>query len=132
VFVKKDLSSQGKIETIIGKGTEITGSISGQGIIRLDGKVTGMEVRYGEVIVGESGEVAGDIEAKQITVAGLVRGNITADSKVEIVGTGKVIGNICSERLLISEGAVFHGTCDMKIDHEFRTEKSELTVGTEI
>ena len=113
MFGKKDLASSDRLETIIGKDTTVSGSISGEGIIRLDGKVLGEEVRHGEVIVGESGEINSDITAKQVTVAGLVKGNIQAEGKVEIVGTGKIIGNIRAANLVISEGALFQGSCDM-------------------
>jgi cytoskeletal protein CcmA (bactofilin family) len=114
VFGKKEMISTDKIETIIGKDTVINGSVSGAGIIRVDGRIKGDEVSHGEVIVGESGEVMADIAARQVTVAGLVKGDISAEGKVEIVETGKVVGNIRSVNLIIYEGALFQGTCDMK------------------
>ncbi len=123
MFGKKDMNSTEKIETIIGKDTLINGSIKGTGIIRVDGRIKGEDVSHGEVIIGDTGEVMADIVARQVTVAGLVKGNITAEGKVEIVETGKVVGNIRSANLVISEGAVFHGNCDMQYS-EKATEKT--------
>ena len=114
MFGKKELTATDKIETIIGKNAVISGSVSGAGIIRVDGRIQGDEVSHGEIVVGESGEVQADIIVRQATVAGTVIGNIRAEGKVEIVETGKVLGNISSANLVISEGAVFQGSCDMK------------------
>jgi cytoskeletal protein CcmA (bactofilin family) len=114
VFGKKELTATDRIETIIGKDAVISGSISGSGIIRVDGRIQGDEVNHGEIIVGESGEVQADIIVRQATVAGTVIGNIRAEGKVEISETGKVLGNISSVNLIVCEGAVFQGACDMK------------------
>ena len=114
MFGKKEMAASDKIETIVGRDTEVQGSISGSGIIRVDGRIKGEEVRHGEVIVGESGEVSADIYARQVTVAGLVQGNIVAEGQVEIVSTGKILGDIASVNLIINQGGVFQGTCDMQ------------------
>jgi cytoskeletal protein CcmA (bactofilin family) len=125
VFGKKEIVTNEKIETIIGKDTVINGSVKGNGIIRVDGRIQGEEVSHGEVIIGDSGEVAADIKARQVTIAGLVKGNIYAEGKVEIVETGKVLGNIRSVNLIINEGALFQGTCDMKFHEEAAVNKVE-------
>jgi cytoskeletal protein CcmA (bactofilin family) len=46
-------------------------------------------------------------------VAGEVNGDVTVEQKLEIVSSGKVNGNIQCENLVIGEGAVFHGNCEM-------------------
>jgi cytoskeletal protein CcmA (bactofilin family) len=115
MFSKKDTPAADKIETIIGKDTHVTGSLSGHGMIRIDGVIEGDEIKHGEVIVGESGKISADVYVKKITIAGAVTGNITAEDRVEIVGTGKVIGNIHAAYLIINEGAHFKGSSEMKM-----------------
>ncbi len=116
MFSKKDMPTADKIETIIGKDTRVTGSLSGHGMIRIDGVIEGDEVKHGEVIVGESGKIAADVHVKRITIAGAVTGNISAEERVEIMGTGKVVGNIRAAYLIINEGAHFKGSSEMKVD----------------
>lgn len=103
----------GKVETIIGNGTTINGVVEVIGILRIDGKLEGELKSQGDVIVGESGNVASAIAAKNVTVAGRVSGNIEATGRLDILPTGKVLGDIRVGQLAISDGATFQGKCEM-------------------
>lgn len=115
MFRKKEafISGDERVDTIIGKETKLKGSLQATGTVRIDGHFEGDIITQGNIIVGESGIVKATIKARNCTVAGEVNGDIAADLKLEIVSSGKVTGNIQCENLLIGEGAVFHGTCEM-------------------
>ena len=101
-----------KIEAIIGHTTEVEGSIRANEAIRIDGKIKG-SINAESAIVGESGVILGDITANKVTVGGKVKGNISAANMLEILPTGQVLGDIRTSKLVIADGALFEGNCQM-------------------
>jgi cytoskeletal protein CcmA (bactofilin family) len=49
-----------------------------------------------------------------VVIGGKVSGNILAKDKVELQSKAEVEGDITTKNLIIEEGAVFHGRCNMK------------------
>ena len=105
--------SSDKVDTIIGRNNTIKGSIKATGVLRIDGNVDGEVESIGDVVIGESGKVEGNISAKHVTIAGIVEGNIKADANLEILSAGKLIGDIVVGKLIINDGAKFDGKCEM-------------------
>ncbi|OGS20328.1 MAG: hypothetical protein A2252_07845 [Elusimicrobia bacterium RIFOXYA2_FULL_39_19] len=111
MFGKRDVSD--KLETIVGQDTVFQGTIRSKGSIRIDGKVEGGILEAASVIVGNSGQIQGDINAKSVIVGGKVTGNITSSQNLEIQSKAQVFGDIHTALLSISEGALFEGHCVM-------------------
>ncbi len=103
------------IETVIGPNTYIKGDIQGDGGIRVEGVVEGTIDTTGNLIITESAKVLAEIKANNISIAGAVRGNITAN-RVEILDTGRVWGDLTIKSLLINEGAYLRGQTFMPKD----------------
>lgn len=101
------------MDIVIGRDAEIKGTLTSSGILRVDGKVDGEIIHKGDVAIGESGEITADVKATNITVAGLVNGNIEVTGKLELLPTARVIGDVSAASLVIGEGAVFKGASDM-------------------
>jgi cytoskeletal protein CcmA (bactofilin family) len=110
----KDLDNA-KMETIIGPDSAFQGSIKSKGYVRVDGKVEGGISAEG-VIVGEGGQVQGDVTAKTVVVAGKVTGNVIAATALELQTKGQIVGDIRASQISIAEGAVFEGNCVMAAD----------------
>ena len=53
------------------------------------------------------------IHAGVVVISGTVRGNITAERKIEIHASGRLFGNVSTPSLVIEEGVVFEGSCTM-------------------
>lgn len=102
-----------KIETIISHHTEIKGSISSKGSLRIDGIFDGTIEHADGIILGETGIIKGDINAQNIVIGGKITGNITAAETIEILETAQVYGDMNSSTLSIAEGAIFEGNCIM-------------------
>ena len=64
-------------------------------------------------IVGESAVIESDINVSHIIINGEIRGNIIADTRIEIHAPGKVFGNIQAPSVIIDKGVVFEGSCRM-------------------
>ena len=99
--------SGGMINTIIGDNSKIEGLLLTSDSTRVDGLLQGKILSESSVIIGEHGVIRGDIKAVDILIAGTVYGNIRADSKIEITGTGRVLGDMFTKTLVIDEGASF-------------------------
>lgn len=105
--------NQQEISTIIGDSFILTGELSGQSIIRIDGKITGNVKVINGVILGEKGVIVGDIETASAIIYGTVNGNVKA-RQLEIKKTGRVNGDIKTETLEIEMGAHYNGQLEMK------------------
>ena len=98
-----------RIENIVGPSTTLKGSILSDGGVRIDGTFEGTIQVGGNVVIGEKGEMKGDIVAKNVTVGGQVIGNIDGQGRLEILATGQVLGDICVATVMIDEGGIFQG-----------------------
>ena len=105
-----------QISTIIGMNAECGGDFKAEGTIRIDGTVNDNVTVTDTVIVGASGCINGDINAKKVIIGGEVYGNLNVPEKVELTSTARVIGDITTNGLVIDEQAIFQGRCDMNQD----------------
>ncbi len=105
----------GGIESTIGPNTHVKGDIQGDGGLRVEGIVEGTIELTGNLVIGESGKIRAEIKANNVSIAGAVLGNITAN-RVEILDTGRVWGDLTTKSLLINEGAYMHGQTIMPED----------------
>ena len=76
----------------------------------MDGKFEGDIITKSDQ-VGENGQVSGKVKARDITVAGLIKGEVEASGKLELVPTAVVEGEAKMSLLVGEEGAVFQGNC---------------------
>jgi len=97
------------------KGSRITGQLNFQGPARIDGAVDGEIQCQGLLTIGEGAEVRAKISGQVVVIRGKVEGNVTAKERVEIATPGRLIGNIDTPRLIITEGVVFDGDCSMGV-----------------
>jgi cytoskeletal protein CcmA (bactofilin family) len=102
-----------QINAFLGKDTEFEGKLSFEGAVRMDCRFKGEILSGGMLIVGESAVIESDVRVSHMVISGEVRGNIEAD-RVEIRAPGRVIGNIRSPVVVIEEGVIFDGSCQMQ------------------
>jgi cytoskeletal protein CcmA (bactofilin family) len=103
-------------ETVLGANSTMDGTLQSNANVRLDGAFTGTLEITGNVLVGETAKINADINAKNISIAGAVRGNVSG-KKVQILRTGRVWGDISATALTTEEGAFIDGKISM-ISHE--------------
>lgn len=102
------------MSTIIGKDTTITGNLDVKGALRVDGAVKGKIVCSDCVTVGATGVVEAEVEADSAIIAGHMIGNVHATDKIELQSKCEMEGDLRTKSLVIEEGAVFCGACNMK------------------
>ncbi|MBT9175838.1 MAG: hypothetical protein DDT20_00138 [Firmicutes bacterium] len=109
----KDERANDKIDTIVGAGAVFTGDLDIKGTLRVDGKYEGKITSSGDVVIGESGQLVATVQARNLQVAGTVKGGIKTFGVLEISSTGKVYGDIEVGKVIIADGAIFQGQCRM-------------------
>ncbi len=106
--------SEGLMNTIIGKDTVIDGQLNIEGSLRIDGTVKGKVVCSDCVTIGVTGLVEAEIESGSAIIAGRMIGNITASEKIELQAKCEMEGDLRTKSLVIEQGAIFCGGCNMK------------------
>jgi cytoskeletal protein CcmA (bactofilin family) len=102
-----------KIDTIIGASIVIDGPVTSRRAIRIDGTVHGGVTTKGNLFAGPDSVINGDVIAKNITLCGIVNGNVKASGRVIITAKAKVSGDLAMEHLVVDEGALFNGNISM-------------------
>lgn len=113
------------------KGSRVSGQLMFQGSARIDGNVEGEIQCYGTLTIGEGAEIRAKISSQVVVIRGKVEGNVTAKEKVELLSPARVVGNISTPRLAITEGVVFDGDCSMGMAKQKSGVASSLAVSAD-
>jgi cytoskeletal protein CcmA (bactofilin family) len=113
MFGRKGVINPDKIDSLIGKSMQMEGKINSEGSVRIDGLVKGEIEVKGNVFIGETGRVNGNITTQNLLVAGEVLGDVKVRGRLEIGRTGHLAGTIETQVLVIAEGARYQGSCSM-------------------
>jgi cytoskeletal protein CcmA (bactofilin family) len=95
--------------TSLGAGTRFVGDLSGNEDVSLHGRLEGTISVEARVVVGPDGEVQGDVKARQVVIAGRVRGQVIGTERAELTSTAVVEGSVQAPKIVISEGARLEG-----------------------
>lgn len=122
--------SQNEISTIIGEGFVFIGEVRGASVIRIEGKIIGNVHVESGVILGEKGNIEGDLNTKSAIIYGAIKGNVKS-TQLEIKRTGLINGDISTDTLEIELGAQYNGKLNMRrpqlaVENE-GTQESEIT-----
>ena len=112
------------INTILGKGSSITGDLRINGFVRLDGDIDGNLETDGNVIIGDNARIRGDVKAKSVIISGIVVGNIIAQEGIKILSEAAVLGDVISRKVQIDDKATFNGKCIYIKDEELFEKES--------
>ncbi len=104
-----------KLESIVGRNSDISGELNVSGTLRVDGMVRG-KLNAECVIISETAMVKGDIKARAIIVGGKVEGNLIGEEMIEIKPKGAVLGEIFTNKFFVIEGGILNGQVHMKKD----------------
>lgn len=106
------IASNGKLVSVISKGSTFKGDIVTEGGARIDGSFEGSLTVKGPLVVGENARIVANITADAVSVAGSVKGNISA-KKVEIMRTGRIYGDLITNAFTTEEGGFLRGQVRM-------------------
>lgn len=121
----KEAEMSGENVTNLTQDVEIKGTIKFSNIMKIDGKFEGeMITNDGELIVGKTGSIKANVKVKNAIIEGRIDGNVIATEKVELRERAQLIGDLKAKILVIEEGVVFVGNCNVNPDG-FKTENTD-------
>ena len=97
----------------IGSGTTIKGEIISNGDFRIDRTLDGSIESKGKIVVGQSGQVDGEIKCQNAVLSGKVKATIRVTELLELKASAVFSGEIITNKLAIEPGAKFSGSCSM-------------------
>lgn len=114
MFGQKRSNASKEIGSLIGAGTTVSGDITFNKGLRVDGAVYGAVVSTDEsaggmLVVSEKGKIEGEVRAAHLVVAGTIVGPVFASELVELQPKARVTGDIHYRALEMHHGAVVEG-----------------------
>ncbi len=105
-----------ELSALLGPGTRYEGTLLFEGAVRIDGRLQGRADggTEGILVVGEGGEVLGEIEVGTLIVrGGCVDGRVRAHRLVELHRGATLRGELSAAELFVEPGAVLESRCDV-------------------
>ena len=96
-------------ESLIAADLTIEGKIEGSGHVRIAGRFKGDVNVQGNLRIENGAKVNGSVKAKQVVVAGELDGNIDSASKVDLLDSAVLTGDIKAGSLTVAAGSKIRG-----------------------
>ena len=109
--VVKPIEKEAVATTIIAEGVLLENvTLTGTGILRIDGTVCGNINFDGHIVLGQTGLVRGDITAESAIFAGSYDGNLLIRETLHLAHNAVAGGTIETGRIIVDENAILTGT----------------------
>ena len=99
--------------SIVSAGTNVFGDLECDGILKVEGRITGNVRRARQLMLSKEGAINGDVAAHEVVIGGVIDGNVTASGRVELQTTAVVNGEITTKSIIVMEGARINGAVKM-------------------
>jgi cytoskeletal protein CcmA (bactofilin family) len=96
-------------ESVIAADLTIEGKIEGAGHVRMAGRFKGDVNVDGDLTIEPGAKITGSVRARTVTVGGDLDGNIDAASRVELLSTGILNGDLKAASLTVAAGSRMRG-----------------------
>jgi cytoskeletal protein CcmA (bactofilin family) len=107
-------------ESILAAGLTIEGKIEGAGHIRIAGNFKGDVRVQGNLTIEAGARVTGGVSANTVVIGGELEGNIDAASRVEILQTGVLNGDLKAGSLTVAAGSRMNGRVEFGWDDKLK------------
>ena len=105
-----------KKESVLAAALIIEGKIEGTGDVRIAGRFKGDIRVNGNLTVEPGAHIGGEINADTVTIGGEVEGNITASTRVTLLETGQLTGDLTAKSLTVAAGSRMRGKAEFGWD----------------
>lgn len=100
--------------TTIGASLTITGDITSQEDVTIQGKVNGkISVQTGALLVATGANVQAAAQVTRVAIHGAFTGDVTATERIELSASADVNGTLIAPAVVIQDGAVFNGMIEV-------------------
>jgi cytoskeletal protein CcmA (bactofilin family) len=105
-------------ESLLASGLTIEGKIEGAGHVRIAGNFKGDVHVQGNLTIEAGAKVTGGVRAHTVVVGGELEGNIDAASRVELLQTGVLNGDLKAGSLTVAAGSRMRGRAEFGWDEK--------------
>lgn len=105
-------------ESVIASGLTIEGKIEGAGHVRISGLFKGDVHVQGNLTIDAGAKVTGGVRAHTVVIGGELEGNIDAASRVELLQTGVLNGDLKAGSLTVAAGSRMRGRAEFGWDEK--------------
>jgi cytoskeletal protein CcmA (bactofilin family) len=109
----KKAKSTTRIDTLIGRHTDMKGNISFSGGLRIDGSIEGNITATDDdsavLTLSDHGRIDGDVRVPNIIINGQVNGNVYVSQHVELAPKARINGNLYYRMLEMAMGSEVNG-----------------------
>jgi cytoskeletal protein CcmA (bactofilin family) len=113
-------------ESVIASDLTIEGKIEGAGHVRLAGRFKGDVNVQGHLTVEPGAKLSGSVRAGTVIVGGEIEGNIDAATRVELLQTGVLLGDLKAGSLTVAAGSRMRGHAEFGWEEKPATSKSTM------
>ena len=96
-------------ESVIAAGLTIDGKIEGAGHVRMAGRFNGDVNVDGDLTIEAGAKITGSVRADTVTVGGEHEGHIEGATRVELLATGVLNGDLKAGSLTVASGSRMRG-----------------------
>ncbi|PKL23968.1 MAG: cell shape determination protein CcmA [Spirochaetae bacterium HGW-Spirochaetae-3] len=101
------------LDTILAADVEFSGAMVFKEPMMIKGRVSGSIVTESDLHIDEHAVVEADVKARNVTVRGTLKGDISATGRVELFATCRVDGDVTAAEVTMEPGCRFNGICSM-------------------
>jgi cytoskeletal protein CcmA (bactofilin family) len=105
-------------ESLLAAGLTIEGKIEGSGHVRIAGSFKGDVHVQGNLTIEAGAKVTGGVRANTVVIGGELEGNIDAASRVELLQTGVLNGDLKAGSLTVAAGSRMRGRAEFGWDEK--------------
>ncbi len=95
--------------TILGPDANFKGEMSFEKGLRLMGRFEGKMNTPGRLHIAKEARMQADVDCGALIVEGDVKGNLSANDRIELKSTARYEGDLRASKLTVDEGAIFNG-----------------------
>jgi cytoskeletal protein CcmA (bactofilin family) len=103
-------------ESLIADDLTIEGKIEGGGSVRIAGSFKGDVNVQGDLTIEAGAKLTGGVRADKVTIAGELEGNVQEASRIDLLNTGAVIGDLKAGSVTVAAGARMRGKAEFGWD----------------
>jgi len=123
-----------KIDSLIGRQTELHGDIRFTGGLHVDGTVKGNVIAEDDsssvLTLSEHGTIEGEVRVPHVILNGVVVGDVHAHDHIELASNARITGNVYYSLIEMAMGAEVNGSLVHRVDEQEAVEPA-LKLGHE-
>ena len=104
-----EAGSNQEYPTVLGPDANFKGEMNFEKGLRLMGRFEGKMNTPGRLHIAKEARMQADVDCGALIVEGDVKGNLSANDRIELKSTARYEGDLRASKLVVDEGAVFNG-----------------------